>query len=198
MGAYTFIEVENGKYGYTRLENTKQTYDGQYSSDINSSVRGNVMTAFEEEIYTVYNQKQTGSFHLQKIDDRNGEALAGVEFVLKAEVVNPTSTSKPLNGYIRVQVDGQSGYADRAVGDVRISDRTLADSEMGTEGYQIVGIDQATRFVTDSNGLLSVVNLLMSTNGNDSIRYHLEEVYNPNYGYLADTGTLNNFKVTFD
>ena len=198
MGAYTFIEVENGKYGYTRLENTKQTYDGQYSSDINSSVRGNVMTAFEEEIYTVYNQKQTGSFHLQKIDDRNGEALAGVEFVLRAEVVNPTSTSKPLNGYIRVQVDGQSGYADRAVGDVRISDRTLADSEMGTEGYQIVGIDQATRFVTDSNGLLSVVNLLMSTNGNDSIRYHLEEVYNPNYGYLADTGTLNNFKVTFD
>lgn len=198
MGAYTFIEVENGKYGYTRLENTKQTYDGQYSSDINSSVRGNVMTAFEEEIYTVYNQKQTGSFHLQKIDDRNGEALAGVEFVLRAEVVNATSTSKPLNGYIRVQVDGQSGYADRAVGDVRISDRTLADSEMGTEGYQIVGIDQATRFVTDSNGLLSVVNLLMSTNGNDSIRYHLEEVYNPNYGYLADTDTLNNFKVTFD
>ena len=198
MGAYTFIEVENGKYGYTRLENTKQTYDGQYSSDINSSVRSKVMNAFEEEIYTVYNQKQTGSFHLQKIDDRNGEALAGVEFVLRAEVVNPTSTSKPLNGYIRVQVDGQSGYADRAVGDVRISDRTLADSEMGTEGYQIVGIDQATRFVTDSNGLLSVVNLLMSTNGNDSIRYHLEEVYNPNYGYLADTDTLNNFKVTFD
>ena len=198
MGAYTLIEVENGKYGYTRLENAKYSYDGNYDSDINSSVRGGEMTSFELLTYTMYNQKQTGGMHIEKIDDRNGETLAGVEFVLRAEVRNGDSTSAPLNGYIRVQVDGQDGYADRAVGDVRIKDRTIEDSALGTEGYQIVGIDQATRFVTDEEGKLSIVNLLMSTNGNDTVVYHLEEVYNPNYGYLADTDTLNNFKVTFD
>ncbi len=39
--------------------------------------------------------------------------------------------------------------------------------------------------------------MLISSNGKDVIKYKLEEVANPNYGYLADTGNYKNYKVTY-
>lgn len=150
---------------------------------------------------TITNIKQTGNLHIEKIDDRcDTKVLGNVEFVLRAErndVQNDETNvyyDKIDGKYVRAKVDADSvsetyddGYAKKAVGDIRILEIQYVDT-----------IDEATRFTTDSNGKLSVINLLISTNGADHIDYHLEEVANHNYGYIADEDEYNNFRVTFD
>lgn len=168
-GEYTAVEVSNTNYGYTQTST--------------STTKG--MTGLGTKYWTITNQKQTGNLHLKKIDDRNqNKVLPNVEFVLKSSLNNQ---------YIIVSATGdgvsnnENGWAVRAVG------RTIVNNITYT-----TDINSATRFVTNSNGELSIFNLIMSSNGSNQIKYHLEEVKNPNYGYLADTSSFNNYKVTFD
>ena len=176
-GEYTFVETDNLNYGYTKM--------------VTTTING--FTPLSQTTWTIKNEKQTGDIHIKKVDDRvESKLLPGVEFVLRAS---------NKDGYLKVKATGDNvtsdsnGWAIKAVGTVTINDDTDNKNNPTIEYTQ--NIDEATRFVTDSNAELYIKNLLLSSNGTDTIKYKLEEVANPNYGYLADTRDYKNHKVTY-
>ena len=52
-------------------------------------------------------------------------------------------------------------------------------------------MSKATKFVTDSNGIIEIINLLTSTNGSDQIQYEILENESNNYGYAPAIRTDN-------
>ena len=96
------------------------------------------------------------------------------------------------NQYIKVTAtggtitNGSDGYATKIIGKTIVTNITYTTN-----------INLATKFTTDSRGEICIYNLLMNS-GSAAIRYHLEEVENPNYGYIINTTTHNNYRVVFD
>ena len=176
-GEYTFVETGNLNYGYTKM--------------VTVTIKG--FGALTQTTWTIKNEKQIGEIYIKKIDDRvPDKELPGVEFVLK---------SSYQNKYIKVKATGDNvinddnGWTVKAIGTSRIND---LDDITDTSVIQYTSnIEEATRFVTDTKAELRIQNLLISTNGSDKIKYHLEEVANPNYGYLADTNQYLNHMLTF-
>ena len=176
-GKYTVTEANNNNYGYTKI-----------ASPTKSEVKPS-----ETIPVKIINEPQVGELNIKKIDDRvDSKLLPGVEFVL---------SSSDKNQYLRVKATGDNvtkdsnGWATKAVGTVAIDDTSDMTNNPVIEYTS--KIDEATRFVTDSKAELKIKNLLISSNGKDVIKYKLEEVANPNYGYLADTGDYKNYKVTY-
>lgn len=177
-GQYTFIETGNQNYGYTKMV----------------TITTNGFAALNKTTWTIKNEKQVGEINIKKVDDRTeNKILPGVEFVLRAS---------NKDGYLKVKATGDNvtndskGWTTKAIGTVTINDTNDKKNNPTVEYTQ--NIDEATRFVTDSNAELYIKNLLLSSNGTDIIKYKLEEVANPNYGYLADTGDYKNHKVTYE
>ena len=178
IGQYRFLEVGNLNYGYTKM--------------VTSSING--FDALRQTTWTIKNEKQVGEIDIKKVDDRNeNKILPGVEFVLR---------STYREGYIKVKVDrddvekDEKGWVKRIVGTCTIKD--TGNKTTDPVVTYTTNIDEATRFVTDENAELKIQNLLMSSDGKDSIQYKLEEVANPNYGYLADTAKYKNYNVSYD
>ena len=176
-GKYTVTEANNNNYGYTKI-----------ASPTKSEVKPSETTPLK-----IINEPQVGELNIKKIDDRvDSKLLPGVEFVL---------SSSDKNQYLRVKATGDNvtkdsnGWATKAVGTVAIDDTSDMINNPVIEYTS--KIDEATRFVTDSKAELKIKNLLISSNGKDVIKYKLEEVANPNYGYLVDTGDYKNYKVTY-
>ena len=143
---------------------------------------------------TALNLKQTGNFGIVKQDSRNADKkLANVSFILRAEKdVEITDKSNKYYGkinstykYVKIKTSANGSWEKEVTGEVKICDIDF-----------VKNINDATRFTTDENGRIAIYNLLLSTNGVDHIKYHLEEVKNENYGYLADEKDYNNFRVT--
>ncbi len=162
---YTLEEIKNRNYAYTKIL---------------SPVKTEIKRLEKKEI-ELKNEKQSGDISIIKNDDRvDTKVLAGVEFVLK---------SSYNDKYIKVKATGDNietdteGWARRAVGKVRLND-TAEDDTNPTIKY-VETREEATLFVTDENGELVIQNLLMSSNGSDKISYQVEEIKNPNYGYLV-------------
>lgn len=55
--------------------------------------------------------------------------------------------------------------------------------------------NNATKFVTDSSGKISINNLISTINGTANITYTIEELSNDNYGY---TKKVNNLTTTVE
>ena len=178
LGEYTFKEKSNWNYGYTKKVNIST---GQIKFMDTTSL-------------TVKNEKQTTTTEEEKVDDRNEDKkLAGVEFVL-------TSTYK--EGYLKVKVTDENvekdekGWAKKVVGTCTIKDTVNRETDPVIKYTD--DINDATRFVTDENGKIRINNLVMSSDGEDSIKYKFIEVANPNYGYLANTENNQNHKVSYE
>ena len=176
-GQYTFVETKNINYGYTTM------------------VTKSVTMGSEKTTFIVENDKNVGEINIKKIDDRNiNKILPGVQFVLRA------SNKK---GYIRIKPSiDESGdvtmlgqWADTIRGTAKIKDTDDINNNPVIEYTE--SIEDATKFITDEKGELSIKNLL-TKEGNTAIKYKFEEIYNPNYGYLADTETYKNHGVTYE
>ena len=134
-------------------------------------------------IATVKNKKQVGGLRIEKRDERDkNKKLPDVEFVIKSSASN--------NAYIKVKATGSNvtndtdGWATRIVGSSTINDTEDIKSNP-TLGYT-TSISDATVFVTNSDGIIEIQNLIsIKEDGTTMIEYTLEEIKNPNYGYLS-------------
>ena len=163
---------------------------------------------------TIKNDKLTQNLHIFKKDyDQHDQLLPGVTFRIIAKL----DGNKEINGkYIRIKASGDNvekgadGYADKITGSARVDDKLYntrgLKEEIKADERQIkytTDVEQATLFVTDSSGKIEIQNLLTSLNGTNRIQYHLEEIENPNYGWVAEkpegnpSGNYNNYTVTF-
>lgn len=147
-------------------------------------------------IATVKNKKQVGELNIIKVDDRNkNKILPKVEFVIRSSASN--------NQYIKVKAVGSNvtkdanGWATRIVGSSRINDTN--DTKNNPTLEYVEKISEATVFITDGNGIIDIQNLISSIDGTTMIEYKLEEIKNPNYGYLSgSSGEYVNYKVTYE
>ena len=168
-GKYQFVEVENPNYGYT--------------ATVYPITTG--FPALKQTTWKITNEKQTGNLYIKKIDDRNtNKVLPNVEFVLKSSINSQ---------YIKVKATGDNVTADSNGWATRTVGRLVVDNMSYTSD-----INSATKFVTNSSGEIKICNLLTSSYGSDKIAYYLEEIKNPNYGYIIDDGNYRNYRVTFD
>ena len=164
-GAYTIIESGNKNYGYTKVVTTEV-------SDL---------AQLQETTLKIENEKQVGDLTITKVDQKDSSVkLEGVKYRLKA--TDESGSTK----YVRVKGTGDNitkdsnGWAKTVIGTIKIDDTDNKDSNP-TFGYT-TNKDEATIFITDENGEISIQNLVTNYNGK-SITYHLEEIENPNYGY---------------
>lgn len=166
---YTLEEIDNPNYGYTKI--------------VSATV--NISRPYGKHNITLQNEKQVGELQIEKEDDRNtNKKLPNVEFLIKSSLKNQ---------YIKIKVSGS--WQKRVVGTVYIDD-TKDWRNKPTLDYTS-NPDEATIFVTDSNGKINVKNLLASSDGEDVITYTMEEIKNPNYGYLSDSDKYKNYKVNY-
>ena len=166
---YTLEEIDNPNYGYTKI--------------VSATV--NISRPYGKHDITLPNEKQVGELQIEKEDDRNtNKKLPNVEFLIKSSLKNQ---------YIKIKVSGS--WQKRVVGTVYIDD-TKDWRNKPTLDYTS-NPDEATIFVTDSNGKINVKNLLASSDGEDVITYTMEEIKNPNYGYLSDSDQYKNYKVNY-
>ena len=164
-----------------------------YLEEISNTNYGYVITDEEVAIddidkeQKVVNIQQVGDLYVKKTDDRNtNENLAGVEFVIKSSYAN--------NQYIKIKSNGE--WKTRIVGTDAVDD-TKDAANNPTLAYTS-NIEEATKFVTDEKGEFCLKNLLASADGKNMIKYKIEEIKNPNYGYLIDAGNYTNYKVTYE
>ena len=155
---YTVTEVYNPYYGYTKMEEDVGTFT-QTSNKITVKMR---------------NEKMVGNLSLEKVDDRNAsKKFANVEFVIKS--------SLHKDKYIKVKAEqgnvtkDTNGWATRILGSATVTEISYVDEK-----------ESATKFVTNSEGKITVRDLLSSSNGKDEIKYKLIEVYTPNNLYLPN------------
>lgn len=156
-GTYTFKEVSNSNYGYSKM----------LTETVNINNPKVIKTV------TIKNEKKVGDLNIDKSDDKNtNKKLSNVEFVIMS------SYNKK---YIKVKATGNQvtndndGWATKIIGTATIVDMTYTANK-----------EEATKFVTDSQGKMSAKDLLSSSNGSDEIKYNLIETYNPNPMYNAD------------
>ena len=129
---------------------------------------------------------------IEKVDSRNTDKkLPNVSFILKAQrdkdISHAENRYKNIdNKYVRIKTSENGNWEKEAKGTVYIKDIDYVSN-----------VNDATTFITGENGRLEIYNLLMSTNGADIIKYHLEEVKNENYGYLSDNDKYKNFRVDY-
>ena len=69
----------------------------------------------------------------------------------------------------------------------RVKDQTYSANENSANIKESIAytsdINKATVFITDADGIIGLQNLLMSTNGNDRIKYDIYEISINRYGY---------------
>ena len=151
-GNYTFTEVSNTNYGYTKMV----------------SATGKIDSPLKKDKVLVKNEKKVGELNIDKADDRNtNKKLSGVEFVIQSS----------LNGqYIKIKSSGV--WQSKITGTAIIDDTSDVVNDSSIQYTS--DINKATKFVTDANGKLSVKNLLLSSDGSNEIQYNLIETYIPN------------------
>ena len=172
---YTIEEISNTNYAYTKLADFKDvTIERTKTKEI-----------------TIKNMKQTGDLEISKIDyDNQRILLKNVEFAIK---------SSYGKGYIKIRATGDSitndkdGYATKVIGSAKINDTTEDDITPSIK--YVANANNATKFVTDSSGKISIKNLISTINGTANITYTIEELSNDNYGY---TKKVNNLTTTVE
>lgn len=112
----------------------------------------------------IYNEKETGNIKIFKKDLETGNALAGMTFVLKAS-----------NGKYLVAVDEAGNEVSQGTGKVYFTDTNYTDD-----------INQATKFITDDNGIVTISNIVIDTY--EIIEYSVGDNY---YGYEVDSDYIS-------
>ncbi len=174
---YKAIETKNSNYGYYNKTNVK--WEGA-----NVTIDGVITPSKSTATAVAENHKNTGGFEVTKVDDRDeSKKLPGVRFVLRSSAGN--------ENYVKIKATdgnnittGTDGWATKIVGSAKVTDTDNISANKVIDYTS--NIDEATVFETDSNGEIDIKNLLTSTNGEDQIKYKLEEIFNNNYGYLSN------------
>ena len=210
VDTYTIKETSVGKHYAYVLNKNNISWEANGKTSTGQSVKvlikgqlptiaNSTNTMLSDEyvtIATVKNKKQVGELNLIKVDDRNrNKILPKVEFVIRSSEFN--------NQYIKVKATGSNvtnntdGWATRIVGSSRIND--TKDTKNNPTLEYVEEMSKATVFVTDGNGIIDIQNLISSIDGTTMIEYKLEEIKNPNYGYLSgSSGEYVNYKVTYE
>lgn len=176
---YILVEgLKAGKYTFKETE-IPDEYHGYHNDKNMNSVRTiDIENALIK--YKAKNRKLVGTIDIEKVNSENTDIkLSDVEFVLQVDEHNDGDYK-----YIKVEVEGktgfQSGSENKLYGNVKITKQEYTTNP-----------DEATIFVTDSNGRLQIENLaLLSFNtelDKENIStYLIREIKNPHYGYELD------------
>lgn len=173
VGKIIATEVENPNYGYVHaVGKTYEINNGRTYID---------------------NTSELGNLNILKCDSEDPSiVLKGVEFKLAIE--GKTGGRK----YIQLKDEDEKVYADKKVGSNVTIDRL---NEASGEGYHVEYVDskeQATIFVTDKKGRLTVENLEMYCDKDTKYKYILEEIANENYAYKTEVGREYEVEINTD
>lgn len=154
------IHIDNlqvGTYTITEVSNNNYGY---------SKVERGQVTVYSGRIaaFTLPNEKQTGNLKIYKKDaDNDTIALPGVSFKIRNS-----------SGQYIIGVDANGETISKATGTVHLSDLQTTTN-----------INNATEFITDSNGCIQIYNLLIDT-------YIVSEIsVGDNFGYDVDSSFIS-------
>ena len=113
------------------------------------------------------------------------EASKTIDYISSVTVLE--QKAKIDGKYIRIMIDsgsnaviGADGYAKTITGMARVKDQIYSANENSANIKESIAytsdINKATVFITDADGRIGLQNLLMSTNGNDRIKYDIYEI----------------------
>lgn len=161
-GNYTFVEKEIPH---------DELYHGYHNDkNINSVRQVEIENALIK--YKAKNKKLVGNINIEKVNSENSAIkLSNVKFL----ILNSTGDK-----YVKVQIQGKSGYQTEVTG-----------SSTVTKQDYTTNIAEATTFITDTNGIISVNNLELQSldnnvETNNTAQYIVREISNPYYGYELD------------
>ncbi len=182
-GKYTFIETKNPYHGYQNIKNINDTREIEVKSESQALIR-----------YTAYNRKLVGNINIEKVNSKDSSVkLSDVEFVLYADVTDYSEDSgnpNVIRKYVKAEVMGKEGFQtgqnNKLYGEVNITKQEYTDN-----------IEEATIFVTNKEGKLSINNLALAARHKnleigkqDICYYEIIEIKNPHYGYELDNNYI--------
>ena len=151
---YTVEEIKNPNSGYeVKADQTTINTD----------------KILDGETIQIKNKKTKGELNIEKVDSQNtDDKLANVEFVIKSSYNDKYIKIKATEGNIEPD---KNGWATRIIGGSTVTEIGYTDVE-----------DDATKFVTNSSGRISIRKLVVRIE-NKNITYTAKEIKNPGYGY---------------
>ena len=151
---YTAIEIKNPNSGY---------------EETNASQKISTDNILEGDTIQIKNKKTNGELKIEKVDSKDKESkLANVEFVMKSSYNSKYIKIKATGGNV---TNDNKGWATRIIGGSTVTEIGYTDVE-----------DDATKFVTNSSGIISIRKLVARIE-NKNITYTAIEIKNPEYGY---------------
>lgn len=178
---YKAIEINNEGFGYIN-ENIESEYI--YLERETTEIIGVALS--------IPNEQYLGNISLIKNDqDYTNIKLENVEFVVQVSTANEETSYLAL-------YDASNNLVEKVIGTATINSQNIATETEYRVEY-VSSQDEATIFVTDSNGEIKINNLEVYKRGGDKEKdqytYTLIEISNTNYGYIVDSNNLSKVEV---
>jgi hypothetical protein len=175
---YWLIETANNNYGYKSMVITQDNISatGGVIQEVNSDERRINFTIGDNIEITLTNTQELGNIEIEKVGE-DGKVVKGVAFVIRLET----------NKYIKV-IDHKGNKVTYATGNVIINNKNIADQTSYRLEY-VTNRDDATRFITDQNGKVTINNLEINKSITEKYNYTICEVGNNQYGYTHEGNT---------
>ena len=177
--AYTLIESENSYYGYKKgyLKAENIEISGAEIEQSGNNIKFVIKDGSVEKLtIKAKNEKELSNLAIEKIGT-NSEKIENVEFIIKID----------SDKYLQLK-DSNNQIVTTIKGSATINSDNIANANEYHVEY-VSNMDQATKFITDSNGNVAINNLEINKSGNEKYTYTAIEKYNPNYGYGSKTNT---------
>ncbi len=166
-----FVTDENGSIHIDNLTpgiyQITENFNANYGYSKVESEQVHIYSGIVRE-YSLTNEKQTGNLQIVKQDTDSGKFLENVSFKVH------DSSGGSFDGYYIIGIDEEGNRINEAKGEVYFSRMIYTDKE-----------EDATTFITDSNGLINIHNIMIGT-------YTVEEIsVGDNYGYDMDDNYIS-------
>ena len=171
-GRILIDNLEVGMYRITEVANGHYGYQ-EVEQDLINIFQGMIHT------YNLTNTKNTGNLKITKKDPDSGKYLSGIGFKIKDS-----------NGNYIIAVDQNKVEQKKVVGTIYLGDLKTTSSK-----------ENATEFVTNSNGLIEIYNILKGTytveevSVGDNIQYEIDDKY---IYWESDKGSGNGHIATVE
>ena len=177
------ISIKNLEKYYAKDKEYKYVFEETYNAHIwyKNYIKQYNETEIKEEKTTITNTPISRNITLEKQGEFQ-EKLPNVEFVIKVE---STENNQKIEKYIQIYKGKSLTPLSKITEDITISGE-YTDKNKTENGYYLAYTGEesrATRFVTKSDGTITIHKLETYYSYNAKYSYFAVEKYNPNYGY---------------
>ena len=175
---YWLQEIENDNYGYKgiSMDTSDINVTGGSKLEVRPATKEIKFDITANTTIKIDNTQELANLEIQKVGEDETK-LENVEFIIQRDA----------SEYLQLK-NSSGSIVDSVKGAATINANNIANSNEYSATY-ISDKNAATKFITDSNGKVTINNVEVNKSKTEKYSYTAYEVYNPNYGYGSGKNT---------